>query len=207
MAWLVAGAVIAFILYRVLLSRARRQALKAFQFPGSIKSKIQNKYQHLNDSQLEMVMTGLKEYFALCQLGGRRMVAMPSQAVDVAWHEFILFTRAYEQFCQKCFGRFLHHTPAEAMQSPTQAQNGIKTAWRLACHKEGIDRRNPSRLPMIFSMDHDLQIPDGFVYSLNCKGPGGVGYCASHIGCGSGCAGGGDSDGGDGGCGGGCGGD
>jgi len=35
----------------------------------------------------------------------------PSHRVDLAWHEFILCTRAYEQFCQQTFGKFIHHQP------------------------------------------------------------------------------------------------
>ena len=35
----------------------------------------------------------------------------PSHRVDLAWHEFILCTVAYERFCTTNFGRFIHHTP------------------------------------------------------------------------------------------------
>ena len=35
----------------------------------------------------------------------------PTADADRAWHEFILFTRDYEQYCQECFGRFIHHEP------------------------------------------------------------------------------------------------
>ncbi len=35
----------------------------------------------------------------------------PSQRVDLAWHEFLLFTRLYLEFCTVHFGRFLHHDP------------------------------------------------------------------------------------------------
>jgi hypothetical protein len=38
----------------------------------------------------------------------------PSKKVDKAWHEFLLFTREYEQFCRKRYGRFMHHDPYEA---------------------------------------------------------------------------------------------
>ena len=61
---------------------------------------------------------------------------MPSQVVDDAWHTFILFTRNYELFCRKAFGRFLHHTPAEAMAGQTTATEGIKRTWRIACQLE-----------------------------------------------------------------------
>ena len=35
----------------------------------------------------------------------------PSADADRAWHEFILFTRDYDQYCQERFGRFIHHEP------------------------------------------------------------------------------------------------
>ena len=35
----------------------------------------------------------------------------PSIIVDLAWHELILFTRFYQQFCSKHYNRFIHHTP------------------------------------------------------------------------------------------------
>ena len=170
------------------------------------------RHPELSEAQRQEVFIGLNDYFQLCRTAGKRMVAMPSQAVDDAWHEFILFTRQYNQFCQGAFGRFLHHTPAEAMSAPTQASEGIRRAWRLACAREGIDPQKPDRLPRLFALDAALLIVGGFIYHLDCmaaqKAGMGDGYCASHIGCGgsSGCAGdSSSSDGGDGG--GGCGGD
>ncbi|NOU22414.1 MAG: hypothetical protein HOO93_11640 [Methyloglobulus sp.] len=117
---------------------------------------------------------------------------MPSQAVDNAWHEFILFSAEYEKFCQNAFGRFLHHTPAEAMRTPTAAQDGIKLAWKLACVKEGIDPKKPAKLPLLFDID-SLVIEGGFIYRLDCKflTSGNHEFCASDIGCGGGGCGGG----------------
>jgi len=34
-----------------------------------------------------------------------------SERVDVAWHQHILYTREYAQFCKLHLGSFLHHTP------------------------------------------------------------------------------------------------
>ncbi|MBY4675810.1 glycine-rich domain-containing protein [Marinobacterium arenosum] len=197
--------------------KTRRLAfINNYRFHPAIRQRVQQRYPHLNDGQLEMVMEGLRDYFHLCNQADRKMVSMPSQVVDEAWHSFILFTREYRRFCQAALGRFLHHTPVEAMHSPTDAQQGIKRAWRLACHRQKIDPQQPDRLPLIFALDTELAIPDGFKYRLDCRNPASPhyadGYCAGHIGCASDCAG--DSDGGlfdgDGGgsdCGGGCGGD
>lgn len=184
----------------LMMTLLRRQArnkhaqyIDTCPLPARIRQTLQQKYPHLNDAELDLVLKGLREYFHLCNQAGNKMVSMPSQVVDIAWHEFILFTRQYQHFCKKAFGRFLHHTPAEAMPNPTLAQQGIKRAWRLACHREGIRPKHPSRLPLLFAIDNDLAIADGFVYALHCDrmttGTSDAVYCASHISCASGCGG------------------
>jgi len=218
-------AALIFYVYSRFKRRSRQQFIESYRFNSVIGKKVHQKYPHLTDDQVSLVLTALKDYFRICYQAKRRMVSMPSQVVDVAWHEFILFTRSYETFCRKALGRFLHHTPSEAMHSPTLAQKGIKRAWRLACANEKIDPSLPLKLPLLFAIDAQLKIEDGFKYSVNCKDKHsplyGDGYCAGHIGCASGCAGssgsssgsggwfdgfGGDSGGDSGGCGGGCGG-
>ena len=194
-------------------SRQRRAAfIDNFPYHRMLDKRLAERRPELSAAQRGEIFVGLRDYFQLCRLAGRRMVAMPSQAVDEAWHELILFTRQYKQFCRHGFGRFLHHTPAEAMSSPTQASDSIRRAWRLACTIEKINPKKPSRLPRLFALDAALGIAGGFVYQLNCmaasEGAAGSGYCASHIGCSSGgCSGdsGGSDGGGDGssGCGGG----
>ena len=199
-------------------AKSRRAAfIDNFPYERLLDKRLATRHPELSEAQRQEVFAGLLDYFQLCRTAGKRMVAMPSQAVDDAWHEFILFTRQYNKFCQGAFGRFLHHTPAEAMSAPTQASEGIRRAWRLACAREKIDPQKPDRLPRLFALDAALLIAGGFIYHLDCmaaqKAGMGDGYCASHIGCGGsgGCSGdSGNSDSSDGGSGcggGGCGGD
>lgn len=195
--------VVFFYVSRYQKRKAQRVFIGTYRFNKAIKTKVLQRYPHLTNENLSLVIDGLKEYFFLCHKGNKRMVAMPSQVVDVAWHEFILFTREYQVFCEKAFGRFLHHTPTEAMVTPTMALDGIKRAWRLSCAREGIDSVNPSKLPLLFDIDSRLNIDDGFKYSLDCQNSNSNTYCASHIGCSSGCAGGMGCSGDGGGCGGG----
>jgi hypothetical protein len=194
-------------------SRQRREAyIAAYPYQRFLDQRLAARRPELSAEQRSEVFAALDDYFQICRKAGRRMVSMPSQAVDDAWHEFILFTRQYDKFCRHAFGRFLHHTPAEAMSTPTQATDGLKRAWRLACAQEKIDPKKPDHLPRLFAIDAALGIAGGFIYQLDCLaasgGASGSGYCASHIGCSSGCSGdSGSSDSGDGGgCGGGCGG-
>lgn len=199
------------------LMRNRTSYIDDYPYARFLDKRLAARRPELSAEQRALVFSALRDYFHLCRTARRRMVSMPSQAVDDAWHEFILFTRNYRRFCSGAFGRFLHHTPAEAMRTPTQAQDGIKRAWRLACAREGIDAKAPDKLPLLFALDAMLGISGGFVYQLDCMAAtqagvtAGSGYCASHIGCGGGCGGSSgdassDSSSDGGGCGGGCGG-
>ncbi len=180
--------------FRWRIRSSRLAFIEGYRFNTVIGQKVQEKYPHLDQQQIALVLSALKDYFYICSRAKNTMVSMPSQVVDVAWHEFILFTRQYQLFCRRALGRFLHHTPTEAMRTPTMAQDGIKRAWRLACAKEQINPATPFRLPLLFAIDAQLGIEDGFKYSLNCKDKSspnyGGDYCACHIGCSSGCAGG-----------------
>jgi hypothetical protein len=37
----------------------------------------------------------------------------PSRKVDLGWHQFILNTKDYAEFCQRVAGYFIHHVPDE----------------------------------------------------------------------------------------------
>jgi len=156
--------------------------ITTYDFPHALLKKVHRAYPHIPPIDSPLILTGLREFFLLCHEAEGNTVSMPSQVVDVAWHEFILSTRAYEEFCQNAFGRFLHHMPAEAMQGTEYASEGIKRTWALACKREGIDPKTPTRLPLLFSLDAKLEIGDGYKYSVDCRQPGSYPYCAMHIG-------------------------
>ena len=217
------------IIYFWKKKKKREQLLfiENYKFSSSLLKRVQKQHNYLTNDDIELVVDAMRDYFYICSQANGKIVSMPSEIVDVFWHEFILFTREYDKFCKKSFGKFLHHTPTEAMKSKTSAQKGIKRAWRLACAKDKINPKNPIKLPWLFNIDKALDIKGGFKYELNCKNrysnANNIGvYCATEINCASGCAGdsgssiySGDSgsffdgDGGDSSssCGGGCGGD
>lgn len=141
--------------------------IATYRFPDTIKVRVGQHYPHLSDDQLSLVIYGLRQYLQLCNTAVGITVSMPSRVVDVAWHEFILFTKDYKEFCQHGIGHFLHHVPAEGMKSASELDEGMKKAWFLACQLEGIDHKAPSQLPLLFSIDETLKIPDGCSYSLD----------------------------------------
>lgn len=46
-------------------------------------------------------------------------LSMFSLRVDEIWHQFILFTKQYHDFCERFFGRYMHHLP-ESSYIPRQ---------------------------------------------------------------------------------------
>ncbi|PUA29669.1 MAG: hypothetical protein B0W54_03610 [Cellvibrio sp. 79] len=174
---------------RVYIFSQREKFINRYVFPVFLTQKLQQQYPQLTHEQTGLVIKGLRQYFLMCCKAEKKLVAMPSQVVDELWHQFILHTRAYQVFCRKGLGRFLHHTPAEAMKGKKDASDSIKRAWRLACKIDGINPKKPERLPLIFALDTMLAIPGGFNYALDCTRSRTGEHCASHIGCGGGCSG------------------
>ena len=60
-----------------------------------------------------LVETGLRQWLRCCAaaLADGQLIGMPSHAVDEAWHGFILCTVRYTAFCDRAYGRYLHHHP------------------------------------------------------------------------------------------------
>lgn len=45
-------------------------------------------------------------------------IILDSQRIlDDYWHEFILYTKSYMDFCEKYFGRYIHHYPYDSHES------------------------------------------------------------------------------------------
>jgi len=179
-----------------------------YEWPPGLLEKFRTRYPALTDDDVVRVGGGLRQFFIAHLKSGHQYVAMPSRVVDDLWHELILYTRAYETFCHDAFGGFFHHTPAVALPAERTRDNaGLRVVWLLTCAQEGIDPRRASRLPLLFALDKELNIPEGFRYEPNCAALRRAREAGAHcgadfaVGCGGGCGGGGC-----GGCGGGCGG-
>lgn len=191
-------------------SQASGEFIDNYTFPQGIMQNIKTKYGHLSDTEIDEVLELLKEYFHMCSIatigaaGSASIkkekeilcVGMPSKIVDEAWHEFILFTKDYAEFCKKALGKFLHHTPSSAMSDGTSLETAIQNAWRIACHRSELNPVDTSDLPAIFGIDKKLGVKDGFSYepsvlvqkqkNNNARGScGGGGYygASSSFGC------------------------
>lgn len=46
----------------------------------------------------------------------------PSARIDECWHEFVLHTGLYAQFCQRYLGQFIHHAPSDRNETEKYAE-------------------------------------------------------------------------------------
>jgi hypothetical protein len=217
----------ALALWQQRLLQKRETYIRSFAFPRGLFDKVIKQHPQLTRKDMELVSHGLRQFFLAYLKGRYQYVSMPSQLADDLWHEFILYTRNYQQFCQQGFGRFLHHTPAIVLGKNRQGNSGLRRCWRLVCREENINPLKPSRLPLLFALDAKFGIANGFRYMADCSGVrraddkgGGTPFCGGDfsdnsidgttdgLSDGAGSGDGADAGGGDsGGCGGGCGGD
>lgn len=151
-------------------ARERGRLVREAPLPRFLRQKLLASYPHLSLRDAELVERGLRQFFIACQRSNKRFVAMPSQVVDSMWHEFILHTSAYREWCDLVIGRFIDHVPAEVLGRKASTNDGLRRAWFWACRDESINPKQPSRLPLLFALDAKFAIPGGFVYLADCKG-------------------------------------
>jgi hypothetical protein len=152
---------------RIALQRERATFIQKYAFPPELRNRLQRNH----DLSLEAsgkVLEGLRQYFLACLAAQRsplaKEVGMPSKAVDAAWHEFIVLTKAYADFCEKAFGKYLHHTPKAMMETTT------KDALANTLHQLKQPSISPAAyamvgtVPLLFALDRELGFKDGYLY-------------------------------------------
>lgn len=147
----------------------RAELIRTYRWPHGLLSKLESHHPNMTRKDAALVSRALRQFFIAYLMSGKKYVSMPSQIVDDLWHEFILYTKDYKEFCNKAFGEFLHHTPATALSSGQKRSNeGLRRVWWYTCKYESIDPRHPTRLPLLFAIDAKLNVPNGFRYHPNC---------------------------------------
>lgn len=64
---------------------------------------------------------GMLAFLYLC--GTSDEVFTPSEIIDEMWHTFLLFTKDYDRFCQKFFGKKIHHNPDTTISTESKEKN------------------------------------------------------------------------------------
>lgn len=84
-----------------------------------LKYRVLQVHPDMSSAKFDCLFFELKRYFLMTSV--LRSVPMFSPQVDVIWHEMLMFTREYEQFCKQFVGYTIHHEPhAEAVPQPNE---------------------------------------------------------------------------------------
>jgi hypothetical protein len=152
--------------------RRGAEYITRYEFAPGLAAKLAEKYPALDDGEIRQVLDGLRQFFLACLAAeGHRVarhVGMPSVAVDEAWHEFILMTRDYQEFCTHAFGRYLHHSPAGQMQEPEEKSlANTLHQLRASSPAPGGGWAMMGAMPLLFALDRQLGIPGGRVFEAD----------------------------------------
>lgn len=129
----------------------------------------------------ELVATGLRQWLRCCApaLRDGQVIGMPSHAVDEAWHGLILCTARYSAFCDRAYGRFLHHHPDGGAPAAVEARAGCADdqlrrtviAWSLVAapgeqcvlwdldRQVGVDQPWGIDLARVATIEENLGVP------------------------------------------------
>jgi hypothetical protein len=150
----------------------RAGIVDAYRFPGSVRQRFGLEHQALGTAEIAAVESATRQWFRLAARHRKAKLAMPSIIVDDYWHEMVLHTWDYQEFCDSALGRFLHHQPESAMTAADAAANRnatLRATFKLAQEDERIE---PTKLPLLFRVDRDLGIEGGRRYLADCGGRG-----------------------------------
>jgi hypothetical protein len=64
----------------------------------------------MTDQEADELLDAYCRFMAMCSASGRPHIAV-SRQVDPLWHNHILHTKDYAEFCETFAGQFLHHQP------------------------------------------------------------------------------------------------
>jgi hypothetical protein len=98
-------------------SRASYEPVLRFEAPYLIEKLVKDRIVD-TAAEGEALFAEAKKYLILSFADSDVSWNMYSRRVDEAWHQFVLFTREYVEFCHRFFGQYLHHHPSNAPAAP-----------------------------------------------------------------------------------------
>lgn len=109
-----------------------------YKFKEDLLKKVKEKLQ-CNDNHMMILSDALKDYLIarLIYLDTWKPVTMPSTSADELWHEFILNTRDYFDFCDNVYGKYLHHEPYGKFDISESEDEGLKNLFIALSESKG----------------------------------------------------------------------
>jgi hypothetical protein len=87
--------------------------LESFEAPY-LEEKLLAEGVFASSAAFDRAFVEFKKFVALRSFFGRGL-GMASEAVDEVWHQLILFTQQYHEFCDRFLGEYFHHSPKTSL--------------------------------------------------------------------------------------------
>jgi hypothetical protein len=101
---------------RAIAGRLTYTASLSFEAPYLIEKLLKD---HIctSEDEARALFTEVKRYLVLNRSDKSKIWEMYSHRIDEVWHQFVLFTRQYIEFCTRYYGLYLPHSPSNAPES------------------------------------------------------------------------------------------
>ena len=106
---------------------AQRLASLDFEAPYLIEKLLKDRICASQD-EAQTLFREVKRFLHLNRIDRSRIWDMYSHRVDEVWHQFVLFTRQYTEFCERHYGIYLPHSPSSAPKLASSGPEAVPTA-------------------------------------------------------------------------------
>lgn len=79
----------------------------------------------ISHTKAQLLFSDTKRFLYLCATNEQPLG--PTKAIDAGWHEFLMYTREYSEFCIEILGKFIHHVPTPVLTNDHVVRKVNKT--------------------------------------------------------------------------------
>jgi len=112
--------------------------LEEYQHEGVI-AKFRDDWD-VEEDEARDIFSEMKKFLYISEIGLQKSVQIEidesTLIIDKMWHQFVLFTKDYDIFCKRFFGKMVHHAPFDAEQLAQWVNDSARNGMTLQEHKQ-----------------------------------------------------------------------
>lgn len=139
----------------------------SFKFPDVVVKRTKEELS-INDNQMKLVQLDLLDYMAVVKR--QSQVEMINHYTDVLWHNFILDTENYLDFCINYIGFFVHHKPfLDKKTLSNKEQENLYLKYKFTINNLNSESNNNRNVYKNNNFDSDLNLFSTYYVFENTK--------------------------------------
>lgn len=162
---------ILFLIFKLRINKKKkisREFIQTYKFPQQVLYNFREQYPNLSFIEEQKVIKSLKMFF-IAKTYSNKPILMTSKVADDLWHCFLKDYVNYVIFCKQAFGKILNHYPIDKLSAPKSIKDIVKFPDKIVesystVKKAQINTSPENTIPLIFLLDYQLNILDGYQY-------------------------------------------